>query len=71
MDMARIIAYLCSAESHTERKLTRSTENLTIHKGEWAVCSSALAEGHEWRKVPHGLIYEELFEMKRPSEKRA
>ena len=68
--MARMIAYLCGAATHNERKLTRETENLTIHKGEWAVCSSALAEGHEWRKVPHGVTYEELFE-KRLSERRA
>lgn len=68
--MARTIAYLCSAAAHNERTLTRDTENLTIHKGEWAVCASALAKGHEWRKVPQGVIYERLFE-KRPSERRA
>lgn len=68
--MARTIGYICDAATHNERKLTRETENLTIHKGEWAVCSSALAEGHTWQKVPHGVIYEELFE-KRFSEKHA
>ena len=68
--MARTIAYLCGAAAHNEQKLTRDTENLTIHKGEWAVCSSGLAEGHEWRKVPQGVIYEELFQ-KRLSERRA
>lgn len=68
--MARTIAYLCSAAAHNGLKLTRSNENLTIHDGEWAVCSSALAEGHEWQKVPQGVVYEELFQ-KRLSEKRA
>ena len=67
--MARTIAYLCGTATHHERKLTRSTENLTIHKGEWAVCSSALAEGHEWHKVPQGVVYEELF-ARRLSENR-
>ena len=60
--MARVIAFLCSAPSHKEVKLTRETHNLTIHEGKWAVCPSASPDGHEWEELVNGLNYDDLFE---------
>jgi hypothetical protein len=67
--MSRTIGFLRIAASHNIVKLERTSQNVTVHKGQWAVCAARRPDGHVWQET-NGINYDDLFE-KRLSRKDA
>ena len=58
--MSTPIFFLCVAAGHTTPRRDPSTNNLTVHRGRWAVCPAGCESKHRWQATS-GLEYEAMF----------
>ena len=71
--MSTPIFFLCVATGHTTPHRDPSSNNLTVHKGKWAVCPAGRVDRHRWQATT-GLDYEAVFRKRvdeRPVSSRA